>query len=70
VGAIFAVERAPQLWLALLVFVGSLAWDQMFLIYDTLPATIPPAVVLVGYEGWRRVRQGGRAGATDLRLAR
>ena len=26
----------------------SLAWDQLFLVYDVLPATVPPAVVLVG----------------------
>ena len=28
--------------------VVSLAWDQLFLVYDVLPATIPPALVLLG----------------------
>jgi hypothetical protein len=32
----------------------AVCWDQLFLIYDVLPATIPPAVVLVGVEAWRR----------------
>ena len=34
----------------LAVFVASLAWDQLFLVYDVLPATIPPALVLLGCE--------------------
>jgi hypothetical protein len=38
----------------------SLAWDQLFLVYDVLPATIPPAVVLLAAE----------AGRGDLRLHR
>ena len=31
-----------------------LAWDQLFLVYDVLPATVPPALVLLGVEAWRR----------------
>lgn len=47
VGGILAAERGPQLAAAAGLIVVSLAWDQLFLIYDVLPATIPPAVVLV-----------------------
>jgi hypothetical protein len=50
VGGILAAERAPQLLSALALLAVSLAWDQLFLIYDVLPATIPPALVLVGVE--------------------
>jgi hypothetical protein len=56
VGAILAAERAPQLVPALAMLVVSLAWDQLFLVYDVLPATIPPALVLVGVEIWRARR--------------
>jgi hypothetical protein len=56
VGGILAAQGARQLWAALAVLVASLAWDQLFLLYDVLPATIPPAVVLVGWELARRRR--------------
>ena len=49
------------------LLVVSLAWDQLFLVYDVLPATIPPAVVLLAAEAWRgdlRLRpRGGGGGA-------
>jgi hypothetical protein len=53
VGGILAAERAPQLIAAVAMLAVSLAWDQLFLVYDVLPATIPPAIVLVGVEVWR-----------------
>lgn len=56
VGGILAAERGPQAAAAAAMVVVSLAWDQLFLIYDSLPATIPPAAVLVGVEAWRRRR--------------
>jgi hypothetical protein len=56
VGGIVAAERGPQLAAAAAMLVVSLAWDQLFLIYDVLPATIPPAVVLILVELWRRRR--------------
>jgi hypothetical protein len=49
VGGIFAAERTPQLLGAALMIVVSLAWDQLFLVYDVLPATIPPALVLLAF---------------------
>lgn len=54
VGGILAAERSPQLLAAVALLAVSLAWDQLFLIYDVLPATIPPALVLLGAEAWRR----------------
>jgi hypothetical protein len=56
VGGILAAERVPQLPFAVLMLVVSLAWDQLFLVYDVLPATIPPALVLMAAEAWRRRR--------------
>jgi hypothetical protein len=47
VGGILAAERGPQLAAAVAMVAVSLAWDQLFLVYDTLPATIPPAIVLL-----------------------
>jgi hypothetical protein len=55
-GGILAAERRPQLAAAVAVLVVSLAWDQLFLVVDVLPATVPPAVVLVGVEVLARVR--------------
>jgi hypothetical protein len=54
VGGVLATERAPQLVCAAAMVVVSLCWDQLFLIYDVLPATIPPALVLIGVELTRR----------------
>jgi hypothetical protein len=53
VGGILAAERAPQVVPAIAMLAVSLVWDQLFLIYDVLPATIPPALVLIGVELWR-----------------
>lgn len=47
VGGILAVEGRRQLAGALGVLAASLAWDQLFAYFDTLPATVPPATVLV-----------------------
>ena len=54
VGGILAAERGPQVVAALAMVAVSLAWDQLFLVYDILPATIPPALVLIGVEARRR----------------
>jgi hypothetical protein len=56
-GGILAVERRPQVVAMVAVLAVSLAWDQLFLVVDTLPATVPPAIVLVGVEIWARVRR-------------
>jgi hypothetical protein len=56
VGAIFAAEHVPQLRAAVALLVVTLCWDQLFAIYDVLPATVPPAIVLIGAELLRRAR--------------
>lgn len=60
VGGILAVERGPQLAALAAMLVVSLAWKQLFLVYDVLPATVPPAIVLIGWELWRRRRAYAR----------
>jgi hypothetical protein len=35
---------------------AALAWDQLFLVYDVLPATVPPAIALIASEAWARRR--------------
>jgi hypothetical protein len=59
VGGILAAERRRQLVPALGLLAVSLAWDQLFLVVDTIPATVPPAIVLVGVE--LAARRGRRA---------
>jgi hypothetical protein len=54
VGGILAVERSPQVLAAVGLVAASLVWNQLFLVYDMLPATIPPAIVLLTAGGWRR----------------
>jgi hypothetical protein len=65
-GALLAAERRPQLPVALLVLALSATWDALFLVLDTLPATVPVAVALLIVElvAWRRDerRALGRAG--------
>jgi hypothetical protein len=65
VGGILAAERAPRVAFAAAAAMVpvSLLWDQLFLIYDVLPATIPPALVLLGVEAWRRRPRREPAGA-------
>ncbi len=53
-GGILAAEGAPGLRWALAVLAVSYAWDQLFLVTDTLPATVPPALVLIAREGKNR----------------
>jgi hypothetical protein len=60
-GGILAEERRNQLAAAGAMLIVSYAWDQLFLVVDTIPATVPPAIVVVGYEAWVRV-SGRRAG--------
>ena len=68
VGGILAAERSPQLLAAAAMVVVSLCWDQLFLVYDVLPATIPPALVLLGFEARKRLRttSSGEGGIRTL----
>ena len=47
------------------MLVVTLAWDQLFLVYDVLPATIPPALVLIAVEIWRARRRPRTAPAAE-----
>lgn len=58
VGGILAAQGRGQLGAAVAMIAISLAWDQLFLVYDVLPATIPPAITLIGCELWARRRRG------------
>jgi hypothetical protein len=58
-GGILAAQKRPQT-VPMLALIGvSFAWDQLFLVVDTLPATVPPAIVLVGVELWSYARARG-----------
>jgi hypothetical protein len=50
VGAILARERRDQLLAAAAVLVATLAFDQLFLVVDELPATVPPAFVMLALD--------------------
>lgn len=69
VGGVIAAERFPggtlriQLAAAAALLPLALAWDQLFFVYDVLPATIPPAVALLGADLWMRWRRGREAPA-------
>ena len=54
VGAILAAERRSRLSFALVMLVAALCWDQLFRLYDVLPATVPPALALIAAEVWNR----------------
>jgi hypothetical protein len=54
VGGILAAQHSRQVAAAIAMLVVTLVWDQLFLVYDVLPATIPPAIVLIGSELLRR----------------
>ena len=61
-GGVLACEDAPQWPLALLTLLVSFAWDQLFLVFDLLPATVPPAIVVLLWEA-RRLRVRSRHAA-------
>jgi hypothetical protein len=65
VGGILAAERGRrwQVGAAVAMLAVSLAWDQLFLVVDTIPSTVPPAIVLVGCEVVARVRARTRVPA-------
>jgi hypothetical protein len=62
-GGLLAAQRRPQLIPALALLVVSLCFNQLFLVVDTLPATVPVAITLVGVEAWAQVRARRRVAA-------
>ena len=61
VGGILAAERSPQVLAALATFVVAQVFNQLFLVVDSLPGTVPPAVVMLAFEARRRRRAAGVA---------
>jgi len=55
VGAILAVDRRPQAAAAVATFVVAQAFNQLFLVVDSLPGTVPPALVLLAFEVRQRL---------------
>jgi hypothetical protein len=58
-----SVTAARQL-AAVATFMSTLAFDQLFLVVDELPATVPPAVVMLAFA-----RRAHRRPAAPLRLS-
>jgi hypothetical protein len=56
VGGILAAERRPQALLAVATLAVAEAWNQLFLVVDSLPGTVPPCLVLLASEVWQRRR--------------
>lgn len=54
VGAILAAERRPQAVAALATLVLAQLNSQLLLVVDSVPETLPPALVLLGVEAWSR----------------
>jgi hypothetical protein len=50
VGGILAADRRPQVAAAIATFVAAQSWNQLFLVVDSLPGTIPPALVMLAFE--------------------
>ena len=68
VGAILAAEQRSRLSFALVMLAAALCWDQLFLVYDVLPATVPPAFALIVAEALSR-RRALRRPRTELARA-
>ena len=60
VGGILAAEHRPQAAAAIATFAVAQAWNQLFLVVDSLPGTIPPALVMLAFET-RDIRLGAIA---------
>ena len=60
VGGILAAEHRNQAIAALATLVALEAFNQLFLVVDSLPGTVPPTVVMLAFEAWHRRRERGR----------
>jgi hypothetical protein len=56
VGAILAAERRPQALAAVATLIALEAWNQLFLVVDSLPGTVPPVAVMLAFDVWHRRR--------------
>jgi hypothetical protein len=64
VGGILAVERCPQAIAALATFVAAQAFNQLFAVVDSLPGTVPPAIVMLVVS---RLSRGPSARSAEAR---
>jgi hypothetical protein len=60
VGAILAAERRHQLAAAVATFGVMQAFNQLFLVLDSLPGTIPPALVMLAFSRPSSAYRAGR----------
>jgi hypothetical protein len=60
VGGILAAERRNQALAAVVTLVALEAFNQLFLVVDSLPGTVPPCAVMLGFEAWHRRRERQR----------
>jgi hypothetical protein len=60
VGGILAAEHRPQVAAAIATFAVAQAWNQLFLLVDSLPGTIPPALVMLAFQA-PEIRHGAIA---------
>jgi hypothetical protein len=56
VGGILAADRRNQLLAAVATLVALETWNQLFAVVDSLPGTVPPTAVMLGFEAWHRWR--------------
>jgi hypothetical protein len=57
VGGILAAERRNQALGAVATLVALEAFNQLFLVVDSLPGTVPPTAVMLAFEAWHRRRE-------------
>jgi hypothetical protein len=57
VGGILAAERRNQALAAVATLVALEAFNQLFLVVDSLPGTVPPTAVMLAFEAWHRGRE-------------
>jgi len=57
VGGILAAERRNQALAAVATLVALEAFNQLFLVVDSLPGTMPPTAVMLAFEAWHRRRE-------------
>lgn len=69
VGGILAVERRPQVVAALATFAVAQAFNQLYLVVDSLPGTVPPALVLLAFEIRQALRTRSSRTVPEAELA-
>ena len=57
VGGILAADRSPQAIAAVSTFVAAQAFNQLFAVVDSLPGTVPPALVMLAFSLRNRNRR-------------